>query len=476
MQPQASSMESADVSSNASEFAKHTFPLPEPSVEDDPTEGAAAPSNTVPLAQPLLLAVVAPFLWGNGQAVAETPLTTQTTIQNTPSLLPAAPSALTSVNGEMKGLNLGHEGAEETFSNPALRTIPFPDKDGMVAAVASGVDGQETERVETPLQPTASGVFTLRTAERGAPMRSSQLLDTAMERKPAKIFLHKLEPLSEGEQMNMPAVTPGEQKPEIAKSVEIENSSLSATVNTGETQPIPTTPKDFRLPGNGKTASPQPASASVEQRTAGSPLVVHNEQLLTEPPSHGKAREAIQNSSQPLTDGSPIAPHILGSTPTAALPSQPEGAASAGNMETWREVVNQVRESIVTTVDQSNREAHLQLDPPELGKLAIQLVMEGERIHAHIVAESADVGALIQAHLPELKQALHSHRLDLDTVRVEVQTGGGGPNTSSQNSQQEERASRHGSNLSMAQADTRDPETALTTPPVDHRGGVNVWA
>jgi flagellar hook-length control protein FliK len=145
-------------------------------------------------------------------------------------------------------------------------------------------------------------------------------------------------------------------------------------------------------------------------------------------------------------------------------------------METWREVVNQVRESIVTTVDQSNREAHLQLDPPELGKLAIQLVMEGERIHAHIVAESADVGALIQAHLPELKQALHSHRLDLDTVRVEVQTGGGGPNTSSQNSQQEERASRHGSNLSMAQADTRDPETALTTPPVDHRGGVNVWA
>jgi flagellar hook-length control protein FliK len=392
------------------------------------------------------------------------------------------------VNGETNGLNLGHGEAEETVSNPALQTIPFPDKaglasaialkDDMASAVALNVDGQEPKRVETPLQPTASGVFTAGTAERGAPMRSYQLLDAAMELewKPTKIFLQKLEPPTEGAQINMPAVTPGEQNSEIAKSVAIENSSLSANVNTGETQPILTTPQDFRLPGNGKTTSSPREFVSVEQGTERNPLFIHNEQLITEPSPHGKTRAAIQNSSQPLTAESPIAPNMPGSTPTAALQSQPAGATSSGNVETWREVVNQVRDGIVTNVEQSHREAYIQLDPPELGKLAIQLVMEGEHIRAHIVAESAEVGALIQSHLPELKQALQSHRLDLDTVRVAVQTGGGDPNLSSRNSHQEEHASHRGRNLSMAQADTRDSETALATPPVTHRDRVNVWA
>jgi flagellar hook-length control protein FliK len=376
----------------------------------------------------------------------------------------------------MNGLNLGQGEAEETFNNSTLQTIPLPDKEDMASAVVLNVDEQEPESVETPLQSTTSGVFARGTAERGAPMRSYQLLDTAMEWKPAKIFLHKPEPPAEGEHMNMPAVTPGEQNSEIAKSVEIEGFSLSANVNTGAMQPTLTTPKDLRLPGNAKPASSRSESASVEQRTARNPLFILNEQLIMEPSPHGKAREAIQNSSQPLTAGSLVAPHIFENTPTAALPSQPQGAASTGNVETWREVMNQVRNGIVTSVGQSNREAHIQLDPPELGKLAIQLVMEGEHICAHIVAESAEVGALIQSHLPELKQALQSHRLDLDTVRVEVQTGGGEPNTSSQNSQQEERASRHGGNPSITQADTRDSETPLTTPPVAHRGRVNVWA
>lgn len=443
----ASPLEPATVSSNTLKFAKQTLAPPEPVAEDEPTEEGVTLSNSIPLAQPLLLTVVAPLLWEDGQTAAETPLTAQTTIQNLSSLLPAAPFALTAVNGEMNDLNLGHDGAEETLSNTALQTIPY--KGGMV--------------------------FTMRTTERGTPLHSSLLLDIDIERKPAEIFSHKLDPLTEGEQMHLPAATPGEQKPEIAKSVGIENSSFSATVDTGETQLVPTTLKGLRLPENAKVASPHSASASVEQQTAKSPLVVHNEQLFTEPSSHGRAREATQNSSHPLVSGSLIAPHLLGSTPMAALSSQPERAVYIGNVETWREVVNQVRDSIVTTVEQSNREAHLQLDPPELGKLAIQLVVEGERIHAHIVAESADVGALIQSHLPELKQALHSHCLELDTVRVDVQTGGGEPNTSSHHSQQEERANRYGRNLFLTQTDSQEPEPAHTTFPVSP-SGVSVWA
>jgi flagellar hook-length control protein FliK len=200
------------------------------------------------------------------------------------------------------------------------------------------------------------------------------------------------------------------------------------------------------------------------------------EQVIAELASQGKKHDMTLSKSPALTGVETLAPQGFGSAPTAALQVQPARTLSSGNVETWREVVNQVRDGVVTTVEQNNREAHIQLDPPELGKLAIQLTVEGEQIRAHIVAESADVGALIQSHLPELKQALHSHRLDLDTVRVEVQTGGGESHTSSHHSHQEERASRRGRNFSPAQADAQDSETTLATPAVDRRGRVSVWA
>jgi len=93
--------------------------------------------------------------------------------------------------------------------------------------------------------------------------------------------------------------------------------------------------------------------------------------------------------------------------------------------ETWQAVLAQVAGGVSASLRHNSQEARIQLEPPELGKLKIDLVLEGGRVHARIVTESADVGALIQNHLPELKQALQSHSLDLDTVRVDVNSGGG---------------------------------------------------
>jgi flagellar hook-length control protein FliK len=346
----------------------------------------------------------------------------------------------------------------------------------MISAVALDVNRREIKSVETPFQSAANGEHALEAAERGASMRSDQSLNAAMEGKQTRIFLQKLAPPTESEQANMPAVTSGGQDSVIAKGAEIKKFLLSANGDTENMRPVQAAPKDVMVPESVKTASPPPEFASVEQWMERPPFFI-NEQLISKASSPEKTREVKQNSSHQLISADSIAQNDLGSTPTAAFQPQPErAAASAGNLETWREVMNQVREGIMTNVDQNNREVHIQLDPPELGKLAIQLVVEGEHIRAHIVAESADVGALIQSHLPELKQALQSHRLDLDAVHVEVQAGGGNPNTSSHNSQQQERASRHGGNLSVARADSRDSETDLTTPPVDHRGRVNVWA
>jgi flagellar hook-length control protein FliK len=146
------------------------------------------------------------------------------------------------------------------------------------------------------------------------------------------------------------------------------------------------------------------------------------------------------------------------------------------NLESWRSVVNQVSTRIGETVVQEGREARLQLEPPELGKLDIQLVVKGAQVRAHILAESADVGAMIQTHLPELKQALQSHRLDLDTVRVDVQSENLGRDASSQNQQQEAQTRRQGGRFGSTLQAEDAPVDAPTIPPIEGRGRVSVWA
>jgi flagellar hook-length control protein FliK len=161
----------------------------------------------------------------------------------------------------------------------------------------------------------------------------------------------------------------------------------------------------------------------------------------------------------------------------ASVQAQAGSPVRAGeNLESWRSVVNQVSTRIGETVVQEGREARLQLEPPELGKLDIQLVVKGAQVRAHILAESADVGAMIQTHLPELKQALQSHRLDLDTVRVDVQSENLGRDASSQNQQQEAQTRRQGGRFGSTLQAEDAPVDAPTIPPIEGRGRVSVWA
>jgi flagellar hook-length control protein FliK len=82
---------------------------------------------------------------------------------------------------------------------------------------------------------------------------------------------------------------------------------------------------------------------------------------------------------------------------------------------------------------------------------------------------------LIQTHLPELKHALQEHRLDLDTVRVDVQSDGGRRDSSAGNFQQDGRARGRGSNLGSSSA-AEEKEGPPLLSPVDARGRVSVWA
>jgi len=92
----------------------------------------------------------------------------------------------------------------------------------------------------------------------------------------------------------------------------------------------------------------------------------------------------------------------------------------------WRPTVERVVEELAGQIKLNRREAFIQLDPPELGKIKIDLRFEGNKLAAHIVAEVRESRALIENHLHELHAALRSQALDHVEVRVSQDGWSGG--------------------------------------------------
>lgn len=84
----------------------------------------------------------------------------------------------------------------------------------------------------------------------------------------------------------------------------------------------------------------------------------------------------------------------------------------------WAEEMNQkvswvVREGIKT--------AHIQLDPPELGSLAVKVTVDQDsNTHVSFVASSAQAKEALEGQMQRLREMLQQQGLDLDAVDVEV--------------------------------------------------------
>src|SRR5690606_37316631 len=65
-----------------------------------------------------------------------------------------------------------------------------------------------------------------------------------------------------------------------------------------------------------------------------------------------------------------------------------------------------------------------QLEPAELGKLELSLVVERDLVAARFVTETQGVQSLIEANLPQLRSALEEMGLQVDLLQVGVQAEG----------------------------------------------------
>jgi flagellar hook-length control protein FliK len=103
-----------------------------------------------------------------------------------------------------------------------------------------------------------------------------------------------------------------------------------------------------------------------------------------------------------------------------------ENLANENGATPWRPVLDRVAQEIKTHIQFGEHEAVIQLDPPELGKIKIDLRLDGGQIHARIVAEEPSTQALIENHWADLRQALDTRQVDLVNVRVDPQTANSG--------------------------------------------------
>lgn len=184
----------------------------------------------------------------------------------------------------------------------------------------------------------------------------------------------------------------------------------------------------------------------------------------THNPANGGSQGDARDNQHPLNLSV-----IVGAAPSPN--EEPRGGEAAA-----RPGVDQLARGIIDYLRAGRQAAVLHLEPPELGKVKIDLRMEDGQLHLRIAAEGDDSQRLIENHLPELHQALRVGQIEVADVRVTQGDGPGGSGLAQNSNQsaQGRQDARHG----FAGSASRDESESGSPPPPRHSpdGRVSMWA
>ena len=187
---------------------------------------------------------------------------------------------------------------------------------------------------------------------------------------------------------------------------------------------------------------------------------------------HSAAKDGGQG--QPREGDAPTHPSMVAGAAPARVHDSDRGETAA---PTWRPMVERLARDIGEHFRVGEQQAVLRLDPPELGKVKIDLRIEGGQLHVRIAAEGQESQALIEHHLPELHQALCAGQIDVGAVRVsqgEWNPGGGLAQNFNQSPQGRQESPRDV--VSFGVADEVITESSAQPSPRNGDGRVSMWA
>ncbi|HEY5672411.1 MAG TPA: flagellar hook-length control protein FliK [Malonomonas sp.] len=99
--------------------------------------------------------------------------------------------------------------------------------------------------------------------------------------------------------------------------------------------------------------------------------------------------------------------------PTVQLPSGQQVAES--------QIFDQVVTRMSGSFNGESGKMVLRLQPAELGSLKLELVIEGDKVRASLVAQSQQVQEVLERNLPQLRSALAEQGLKIDQFQVDVE-------------------------------------------------------
>ncbi|HEY7557948.1 MAG TPA: flagellar hook-length control protein FliK [Candidatus Binatia bacterium] len=157
-------------------------------------------------------------------------------------------------------------------------------------------------------------------------------------------------------------------------------------------------------------------------------------------------QQGDQTSREPVQAPSEAVRHSDALFHVARLADNGPAAVRVAEAAQWGPVVEQLAGEIKGRIRIGNTEAIIQLDPPELGKLRIDLHLHGDKLEARIFAETNESRTLLESHLTELRQTLGENRVELVEVSVESGSWGSAHGDGDQGSRQEASGGRRSAN------------------------------
>ncbi len=190
--------------------------------------------------------------------------------------------------------------------------------------------------------------------------------------------------------------------------------------------------------------------------------------------THDNNPHAGANGSNERGDGNSQA--ALLTQPASLRAAESERPAAVQPAHGWSATIERLAAEISTHARNDQQQISMRLEPPELGRLKIDLSLDGDRLQARVTAEVAEAGNLIQTHVAELRQALQAFNLDLVNVQVDLGgwagLGGGLPQGARSESDQQR---GWGEMAGTFQASDGEQQEQSRTSAVSS-GGVSVWA
>ena len=139
---------------------------------------------------------------------------------------------------------------------------------------------------------------------------------------------------------------------------------------------------------------------------------------VTRPANSGGAAAVVAEGARPELPVQPLASAAVPSAPVPGAAAEPVSRPLPGLPDV--PVLHQVVRAVEVLQQGGAHEVRLQLQPPALGQLLVQLRVSGGDVSVHMLAETAQAQNVIREHLPELRAAMAAQGLQADNLAVTI--------------------------------------------------------